>query len=241
MTSTEFPTFGFEHNIYLLASFVLWFGLPWVGKNFMNKKQQMTVVLILIVVTLFQELWFDIFQIYIDDFDIGDDLSLHMCGLSLFISSYALLSKSQAAFEISFFWGIAGAAQAIFTPDPSRFPYGDISIFFNFLSHGIIILNVSWLIWVDGLRCRKGSLLNTFLISNGAVFVIGFFNKIIGHDANYWFVCRKPGGDSPFLIGEWPYYLYTFVSAAFVLMLLIYIPMWISVHRSEKAMIKGDI
>ncbi|SVC52090.1 uncharacterized protein METZ01_LOCUS304944, partial [marine metagenome] len=184
--------------MYLIASFVLWFGLPWVGKNFMNKKQQMTVVLILIVVTLFQQLWFDFFQLYIDDFDIGDDLFLHMCGLSLFISSYALWSKSQAAFEISFFWGIVGAAQAIFTPDPSRFPYGDISIFFNFLSHGIIILNVSWLMLVDGMRCRKGSLLNTFLISNGAVFVIGFINKIIGHDANYWFVCRKPGGDSPF-------------------------------------------
>ena len=102
-----------------------------------------------------------------------------MCGLSLFISSYALYYKSQAAFEISFFWGIVGAAQAIFTPDPSRFPYGDISIFFNFFSHGIIILNVFWLMFVDGMRCRKGALLNTFLVSNGAVFVIGFINKII--------------------------------------------------------------
>ena len=176
MTSAEFPTFGFEHNLYLLGSFALWFGLPWVGKRYMTKHAQMSVAIILIVVTLFQELLFDIFQLYIDDFDIGDDLSLHMCGLSLFISSYALYYKSQAAFEISFFWGIVGAAQAIFTPDPSRFPYGDISIFFNFFSHGIIILNVFWLMTVDGMRCRKGALLNTFLISNGAVFVIGFIN-----------------------------------------------------------------
>jgi hypothetical integral membrane protein (TIGR02206 family) len=240
MTSAEFPTFGFEHNLYLLASFVLWFGLPWSGKRYMTKHAQMTVAIILIVVTLLQELSFDIFQLYIDDFDIGDDLSLHMCGLSLFISSYALYYKSQAAFEISFFWGIVGAAQAIFTPDPSRFPYGDISIFFNFFSHGIIILNVFWLMIVDGMRCRKDALLNTFLVSNGAVFVIGFINKIIGHDANYWFVCRKPGGDSPFLIGEWPYYLYTFVSAAFVLMFIIYIPMWISANRAEKKLIKHN-
>ena len=157
-----------------------------------------------------------------------------MCGLSLFISCYALYNKSQAAFEISFFWGIVGASQAIFTPDPARFPYGDISVFFNFLSHGIIILNVFWLMIVDGMRCRKGSLLNTFLISNGAVFIIGFLNKIIGHDANYWFVCRKPGGDNPFLIGEWPYYLYTFVTAGFILMFIVYIPMWIIVNRNEK-------
>ena len=54
------------------------------------------------------------------------------------------------------------------------------------------------------------------------------------------FVCRKPGGDSPFLIGEWPYYLYTFVSAAFVLMFVIYIPMWIIADRAEKKLIKQN-
>ena len=234
MTSAEFPTFGFEHNMYLLASFIIWLGLPFIGRKYLSKQQKMTVAIVLIAVTLLQELLFDFFQLYIDDFDLGDDLSLHMCGLSLFISCYALYYKSQAAFEISFFWGIVGASQAIFTPDPARFPYGDISVFFNFLSHGIIILNVFWLMIVDGMRCRKGSLLNTFLISNGAVFIIGFLNKIIGHDANYWFVCRKPGGDYPFLIGEWPYYLYTFVTAGFILMFIVYIPMWIIVNRNEK-------
>ena len=220
--------------MYLLASFIIWLGLPFIGRKYLSKQQKMTVAIVLIAVTLLQELLFDFFQLYIDDFDLGDDLSLHMCGLSLFISCYALYYKSQAAFEISFFWGIVGASQAIFTPDPARFPYGDISVFFNFLSHGIIILNVFWLMIVDGMRCRKGSLLNTFLISNGAVFIIGFLNKIIGHDANYWFVCRKPGGDNPFLIGEWPYYLYTFVTAGFILMFIVYIPMWIIVNRNEK-------
>ena len=234
MTSAEFPTFGFEHNMYLLASFIIWLGLPFIGRKYLSKQQKMTVAIVLIAVTLLQELLFDFFQLYIDDFDLGDDLSLHMCGLSLFISCYALYYKSQAAFEISFFWGIVGASQAIFTPDPARFPYGDISVFFNFLSHGIIILNVFLLMIVDGMRCRKGSLLNTFLISNGAVFIIGFLNKIIGHDANYWFVCRKPGGDNPFLIGEWPYYLYTFVTAGLILMFIVYIPMWIIVNRNEK-------
>ena len=86
MTSVDFPTFGFEHNMYLLASFVLWFGIPWIGKNYLTKSQQTTLVLTLIAITLLHELQFDLFQLYIDDFDLGDDLSLHMCGLSLFIS-----------------------------------------------------------------------------------------------------------------------------------------------------------
>ena len=238
MTSVDFPTFGFEHNMYLLASFVLWLGIPFFGRKFLTKSQQMSVAITLIVITLLHELQFDFFQLYIDDFDLGDDLFLHMCGLSLFISCYALYYKSPAAFEISYFWGIAGASQAIFTPDPGRFTYGDISIFYNFLSHGIIILNVCWLMIVDGMRCRKGSFLNILLISGGAVFLIGFINKFIGHNANYWFVCRQPGGDNPFLIGEWPYYLYIFAAVASLLMFIIYIPMWIIVDRNEKKLIK---
>ena len=39
---------------------------------------------------------------------------------------------------------------------------------------------------------------------------------------------------------EWPYYLYTFVSAAFVLMFVIYIPMWVIVDREEKRLIKQN-
>ena len=112
--------------------------------------------------------------------------------------------------------------------------FGVISIFWSFLSHGVIILNVVWLIWVDGMRCRKDSLLNTFLVTNAGVFVIGVINKLLGENANYWFICEKPGGDNPFLIGEWPYYLFTFEIAAFFIMLIIYLPMWYVVNRSQK-------
>ncbi len=192
------------------------------------------MAILLAFFTIFQEVVFDVFQIYIDDFYLEDDLSLHMCGFSLFLTSYALWKKNQTAFELAFFWGLAGAFQGIITPDPSRWPYGDISVFWNFLSHGIIILNVIWLIWVDGMRCRKGSFLNTILITNGVIFMMSIVNKIIGHGANYWFICEKPGGDSPFLIGDWPYYLLTFEIVGFAMMGLIYLPMWIMVYRSEK-------
>ena len=235
MSPTDFPTFGFKHNTYIIGCLVIWLGLPFIGKNYLNPFQRIIVAIFLAGLTIFQEVLFDIFQIYIDDFFLGDDLSLHMCGFSLFLTSYALWKKSQAAFELAYFWGLAGALQAILTPDPTRWPYGDISIFWNFLSHGIIILNVVWLVWVDGMRCRKGSFLNAFLITNGVMFIMGYVNMILGKGANYWFLCAKPGGDSPFLIGEWPYYLFTFELVAFSMMGLTYLPMWIVVHRSEKS------
>jgi hypothetical integral membrane protein (TIGR02206 family) len=230
----DFPTFGFVHNIYLLVCLSIWIMVAYVGRNKLNIKQQANIAILLAVFTIFQELLFDLFQIYIKDFNIQQDLSLHMCGISLFISSYALWKKNQTAFELSYFWGFAGAMQGLLTPDPSRWPYGDISIFWSFLSHGIIILNVVWLIFVNNMRCRKGSLLNTFLVTNAAVFIIGIINKVLGENTNYWFICEKPGGDNPFLIGEWPYYLFTFEIAAYFVMLIIYLPMWYVVNRSQK-------
>ena len=84
------------------------------------------------------------------------------------------------------------------------------------------------------MRCRKNSLLNTILVTNGAIFIIGIINSAIGNGANYWFICEKPSGESPFLIGEWPYYLFTFQLAGILFMSLIYLPMWFTVNRNER-------
>ena len=234
MNDYSFQTFSFEHNSYLLGLLLLWFILPLIGKKILSKGQQRNVVFVLIAVTLLQELLHYFFKINLNKFDIAQDLSLHMCGISVFISCYALYTKNQAAFELSFFWGLAGALQAVLTPDPTRFHFGYISTFWSFLSHGIIIMNVFWLIFVDNMRCRKNSLLNTILVTNGAIFIIGIINSAIGNGANYWFICEKPSGDSPFLIGEWPYYLFTFQLAGILFMSLIYLPMWFTVNRNKQ-------
>ena len=234
MNDYSFQTFSFEHNSYLLGLLLMWIILPLIGKKFLSKDQQRNVVFILIAITLLQELLHYFFKINLNTFDIAQDLSLHMCGISVFISCYALYTKNQAAFELSFFWGLAGALQAILTPDPTRFHFGYISTFWSFLSHGIIIMNVFWLIFVDNMRCRKNSLLNTILVTNGAIFIIGIINSVIGNGANYWFICEKPSGDSPFLIGEWPYYLFTFQLAGILFMSLIYLPMWFTVNRNKQ-------
>ena len=234
MNDYSFQTFSFEHNSYLLGLLLMWIILPLIGKKFLSKDQQRNVVFILIAVTLLQELLHYFFKINLNTFDIAQDLSLHMCGISVFISCYALYTKNQAAFELSFFWGLAGALQAVLTPVHTRFHFGYISTFWSFLSHGIIIMNVFWLIFVDNMRCRKNSLLNTILVTNGAIFIIGIINSTIGNGANYWFICEKPSGDSPFLIGEWPYYLFTFQLAGILFMLLIYLPMWFTVNRNKQ-------
>jgi|TARA_B100001996_G_scaffold64076_2_gene46157 hypothetical integral membrane protein (TIGR02206 family) len=224
----DFITFGFEHNLYLIGTFAIWLIVLFVGKTILNIKQQRALVLFLIIVSISQELLDDFFQWNAGIWIIAEDLPLHMCGISLFTSIFALYKKNQTAFELSYFWGLSGAFQAIITPDPSRFVL-DVSAFWNFLSHGIIILNVLWLIIIDNMRCRSGSYINTIIITNSCLFIISIVNTILG--GNYWFICEKPGGESPFIIGDWPLYLIGFEISGILLLGLFYIPMIILRNR----------
>ena len=218
----HFVTFGLEHNLYLIGTFVIWLIVLFTGREIFNSNQRRIFVLLLILITISQELIDDILRWNVGIWDVAEDLPLHMCGISFFTSTYALYKKNQTAFELSYFWGLAGAFQAIITPDPSRFVM-DVSLFWNFLSHGLIILNVLWLIIIDNMRCRLGSYINIIIITNGSLFIISIVNTILG--GNYWFICEKPGGESPFIIGDWPLYLIGFEIAGIVLFGLLYIPM----------------
>lgn len=218
----NFETFGLEHNLYLIGTFTIWFLVLFTGKVILNLEQRRIFVLLLIFITISQELIDDILRWNVGIWDVAEDLPLHMCGISFFTSTYALYSKNQTAFELSYFWGLAGAFQAIITPDPTRFVM-DVSLFWNFLSHGLIILNVLWMIVIDNMRCRVGSYLNTIIITNGILFIISIVNSILG--GNYWFICEKPGGESPFIMGEWPLYIIGFQISGILLLGLFYIPM----------------
>ena len=218
----NFDTFGLEHNLYLIGTFTIWFLVLFTGKVILNLEQRRIFVLLLIFITISQELIDDILRWNVGIWDVAEDLPLHMCGISFFTSTYALYSKNQTAFELSYFWGLAGAFQAIITPDPTRFVM-DVSLFWNFLSHGLIILNVLWMIVIDNMRCRVGSYLNAVIITNGILFIISIVNSILG--GNYWFICEKPGGESPFIMGEWPLYIIGFQISGILLLGLFYIPM----------------
>lgn len=52
---------------------------------------------------------------------------------------------------------------------------------------------------------------------------VGFINLAI--DADYFSICRKPGGESAFLIGEWPSYLIGFELLCLIFFALVCLPM----------------
>jgi uncharacterized membrane protein YwaF len=52
-------------------------------------------------------------------------------------------------------------------------------------------------------------------------------------DANYMYFSQKPIVDNPFLIGEWPWYIFFIDLFAMVHFLLIYIPFKIKFYNNK--------
>ena len=52
---------------------------------------------------------------------------------------------------------------------------------------------------------------------------VGLINWIT--DANYMYICEKPIVQSPFLIGEWPWYILSLEVIGLLMMLIAAIPM----------------
>lgn len=217
------------HLFYIGGALVGWILIPYIGKKYLNRRQQFIGTLILIFLTFGQDLSDDLIRWYKGIWTLDKDLPLHMCGFSIFCTTFALYTKNQTAFELSYFWGLAGAIQAIMTPEFTGI-VSPVLTFTFFFSHSIIILNVLWLVFVIGMRCRLGSLLNTIFITNAVVFIMSFVNKAL--HSNYWFICAKPDTASPFILGSWPWYLVGIEIFGILVLGLVYLPMYISLKRT---------
>jgi len=234
-----FQAFGPQHLTYLAVLAAVWVGVPLAGARHLDPAQRRHLVLFLAVLSLGQELADDLIRVHFGVWDVREDIPLHLCSLGMLVSVWAILSRRQLVFEVAYYWGMAAASQAILTPDNSRWRLGELDVFWNFLSHGIIILNVLWLIRVDGMRCRPGSWLRVFLLTNLMLAPIALTNLVLG--SNYFFICRKPGGSSPFLVGEWPWYILGFELLGLAFFGLLYLPMgWVQQGRSPVPALTGE-
>ncbi len=151
-------------------------------------------------------------------------LPLQLCTLSVPVAALMLATRSARIFELLYFWGLAGATQALITPDLQAagysFPHFRYWIFFT--SHGSIYLALAFAIAAWGFLPSWRSLPRAFLATNLLLAFVGLVNWLTG--GNYMFIARKP--EYPTLIdalGPWPWYilpLELIAAGAFVLVFL---------------------
>ena len=150
-------------------------------------------------------------------------LPLHMCSAMTYVMAYAFLTETRRLYPAVYFLGIAGAIQAIITPDAAQFGFPHFRYWDSMFSHAGLVLGGLWVVMIEGVRPTLRNLMETFVGLNVYALVIFFVNGALG--SNYLYVNGKPAIASAMdLMPAWPYYILVLESLVLVAFVLLYFP-----------------
>lgn len=161
-------------------------------------------------------------------------LPLHLCSVLVFASAYLLITKAYPVYEFVYLLGIAGATQALLTPDAGRFGYPHFRFFQVIISHGAIVTTAIYLTAHENMRPTWRSVWRVILYTNIYMLFVGVVNWLIG--SNYLFIARKPDTASLIdLLGPWPFYILPLELIGLVMSVLLYLPFALRDRRRQTA------
>jgi hypothetical integral membrane protein (TIGR02206 family) len=154
--------------------------------------------------------------------DLGNALPLDLCSWAAIATVVALITGNQKAYELAWFWAMAGTVQGIVTPDiPDDFPAFRFIEFSTF--HGGIIAGVLFLTLGRGMRAYSRSIPRVIGWSLIYMAVAGLADWLL--KVNYGFLRAKPGHASLYdLMPAWPWYIAVVVVLALIAVLICYLP-----------------
>ena len=109
------------------------------------------------------------------------------------------------------------------TPDTNGV-IGDWGLFFFFMHHFLIMINVLWMIFAYKMIPTFKGLLVTAMMLNLFGVPIALINWLIGDGANYMYLCKKPPVDNILLVGEWPFYIFAMEVIGIMIFLILLMP-----------------
>ena len=220
----SFSLFSNQHIYILLIFLILTVFITALAnaiKN--NRKAILFITKILIGFTVFQEIC-DYSNRYMNDaLSLAIDLPFHICNYVLLLSVIALYNRNEYLFNFCYFNPFSGALMANLTPDVSGV-VGDAGLFFFFLHHFLIIINVLWMIFGFGMIPNFKGLLATAVLLNVFAIPVGLINLLIGNGANYMYLCEKPPVENALLIGDWPVYMISLEFIALTIFIILLTP-----------------
>ncbi|MDA3631019.1 TIGR02206 family membrane protein [Saccharopolyspora sp. WRP15-2] len=138
--------------------------------------------------------------------NIGDSLPLHLCGLAWMVSAFALWTRQPLACALLYYWGLTLTPQAMITPalDAPDFPSLPFIQFWG--QHLLVLWAAAFLTWGVGVRPDWRGYRFAVVVTVVWAAAMLVFNAWAG--TNYGFVSRKPNNPSLLdLMGGWPWYL----------------------------------
>jgi hypothetical integral membrane protein (TIGR02206 family) len=152
-----------------------------------------------------------------------ETLPLHLCSVLVFASAYMLVARSYRIYEFAYLLGVAGAAQALLTPDAGMYGFPHFRAFQVIVSHGAIVTAALYMTFVEGFRPYWSSLKRVFIWGNIYMLFVGVINTLLG--SNYLYIAHKPATASLIdVLGPWPWYILSLEAVGLALCLLLYLP-----------------
>ena len=160
-------------------------------------------------------------------------LPFQLCDVAAIVSAAALWSRQPLLVELTYFWGLAGTANGLITPDISdHFPsFGFLQYF---IAHGTIV--AAGLLLVVGLQIapRRGAVPRVFGLTFGLLVLDAGVNLLTG--GNYLYLRHTPGAHSLLdFFGPWPWYIVGAAGLALAFFALLDLPFAVSRYRFGRA------
>ncbi|MFB5267543.1 TIGR02206 family membrane protein [Paenibacillus enshidis] len=210
-----FQSFSPPHLVCIgIIAAVVW--LLFVLRHSIRSRARLRTLLrwVLAALLLVSEVCLHLWYIHQQIWDASRTLPLELCSITLLLSMVMLATRSRLLYQFLFFAGIAGALQAVLTPNLAyEFPHFRYIQFF--VAHGAIILASLYMTWVEGYRPTWKSVGLAMLFLNVCALLVWIADVLL--DANYMFLRGKP--DTPSLLdvlGPYPYYIIVEEAVAFV-------------------------
>ena len=165
-----------------------------------------------------------------------DHLPITVCGWAVIFCSYMVIGKSQALFDISYFWLFSGTLFALITPTvitytgPTRFRYYQF-----WLEHTLGYVAIFHMIFVHGMRPTVKSAITSYSSLVVLALIAYFANAMLGPGANYLFLARPESTPSILDILPPNHVLRICIMAAAVsaLHLLVYLPWYLKDKKAK--------
>jgi hypothetical integral membrane protein (TIGR02206 family) len=215
-----FQLFSLYH-ILMLVVFCLVSAVLFLFREKFKKREKAIKITMFCALLLLESLYH--YWLYKDGFwEISFTLPLQLCSVSLLLCLLLLVTDSKILFQIVYFLGIAGAIQALITPE-LFVGYPHFRFFQFFITHMLIIWTGLFYIFVKGYRITWKGMWFSFAFLNVAAFVAFIANIVTG--GNYMFLAHKPSNPSLLdYLGPYPFYILVLEGIALTLFLIMYLP-----------------
>jgi hypothetical integral membrane protein (TIGR02206 family) len=228
------PAFQFLGAAHLIAIGILIVLSFWLA-SFKNASEQTRIRIrwTLALILWGNEIAWHVWNAAVGKWTIQTMLPLHLCSVLVWVGAFMLVTKNQTIYEFTYFLGIAGAFQAVMTPDLGIYGFPHFRFFQTFISHGLIITAAIYMTVVEGFRPTWKSLGKVAVGANLYMVVIYFVNVAIG--SNYLMINGRPATPSLLdLLPDWPVYILYMEAIGVICCLLLYLPFLIKDWRTKK-------